>query len=82
VTSSSPTDSLSSQHHPYAYTNMAAVATNKLSNTATNLVVDSTTHLPEIINLPSSSSMLETPPTNSNTQQISTNELINIENVC
>jgi len=61
---------------------MAAVATNKLSNTATNLVVDSTTHLPEIINLPSSSSMLETPPTNSNTQQISTNELINIENVC
>jgi len=61
---------------------MAAVATNKLSNTATNLVVDSTTHLSEIINLPSSSSMLETPPTNSNTQQISTNELINIENVC
>ncbi|CAF1456438.1 unnamed protein product, partial [Adineta steineri] len=78
VTSSSSTDPSSSQHHPYAYTNMATT-TNKLSNTAaTNLVVDSTSHLPEIINVPSSSSIIET--TNSNTQQIPTNELINNDN--
>ncbi|CAF0845586.1 unnamed protein product [Rotaria sordida] len=82
VTSSSSTDSSSSQHHPYAYTNMVAAATtaNKISNTTTNLVVDSISHLPEIINVPSSSSIIETTTTNSNTQQISSNELINNEN--
>ncbi|CAF1474787.1 unnamed protein product [Adineta ricciae] len=79
VTSSSATDSSSSQHHPYAYTNMAtATQTTKLSNTPTNLLVDSTSHLPEIINVPSSSSIMEVP--NSNTQPISTNELINNDN--
>lgn len=82
MTSSSSTDSSSGQHHPYAYTNMAT-STNKITNTtpttATNLLVDSTSHLPEIINVPSSPSIIET--TNSNIQQISTNELINNENV-
>ncbi|UJR32857.1 hypothetical protein I4U23_020318 [Adineta vaga] len=57
-----------------------AGTTNKLSNTTTNLLVDSTSHLPEIINIPSSSSIIEA--TNSNTQSISTNELINNDNVC
>jgi hypothetical protein len=52
--------------------------TNKISNTPTNLVVDSTSLLPEIINVPSSSSIIETPTTNSNTSI----ELINNENVC
>ena len=81
VTSSSATDSSSSQHHPYAYTNMAAAAqTTKLSNTPANLLVDSTSHLPEIINVPSSSSIMEVP--NSHTQPLSTNELINNDNVC
>ncbi len=83
VTSSSSTDSSSGQHHPYAYTNMAT-STNKISSTTTNLVVDSTSHLPEIINVPSSPSIIETATTtiNSNIQQISANELINNENVC
>lgn len=83
MTSSSSTDSSSGQHHPYAYTNMTTITTtNKITSppTVTNLVVDSTSHLPEIINIPSSPSIIET--TNSNIQQISTNELINNENVC
>jgi len=80
VTSSSSTDSSSGQHHPYVYANMAT-STNKISNPTANLVVDSTSHLPEIINVPSSPSIIET-TTNSNIQQISSNELINNENVC
>jgi len=81
VTSSSSTDSSSGQHHPYAYTNMAT-STNKISNVTTNLVVDSTSHLPEIINVPSSPSIIETTTTNNSIQQLSSNELINNENVC
>ena len=80
MTSSTSTDSSSGQHHPYAYTNMAT-PTNKISNITTNLVVDSTSHLPEIINVPSSPSIIET-TTNSNIQQILSNDLINNENVC
>ncbi|CAF4612697.1 unnamed protein product [Rotaria sp. Silwood1] len=79
ITSSSSTDSSSSQHHPYAYTNMVTTTANKISNTTTNLVVDPISHLPEIINVPSSSSIIDT-TTNSNTQQITSNELINNEN--
>ena len=80
-------DSSSSQHHPYAYTNMAVATTNKISNTTTNLVVDSTSHLPEIINVPSSSIIESSSTCNSNnnnnnhTQQLSPNELINNDNV-
>ncbi len=60
-------------------------STNKISNVTTNLVVDSTSHLPEIINVPSSPSIIETTTTtttNNSIQQLSSNELINNENVC
>ena len=82
VTSSScnsSTDLSSSQQYPYA-TYAPSVAT---SNKSTNLVVDSTSHLPEIVNLPSSSSILESTLATSHhsAQQLSPSELINHDNV-
>lgn len=59
-----------------------ATSTAKLSNPASNLLVDSTSHLPEIINIPTSPAILEaTAIANSNIQQVSANELIANENV-
>jgi hypothetical protein len=68
---------LSSQHHPYAYTNMAT--TNKISNTQTNLLVDSISHLPQIANVSSSPpppASIESIPTNS-IQSLSPNDKSN-----
>jgi hypothetical protein len=49
------------------------------TNKTPNLIVDSTSHLPEILNVPSSSSsIIEPTTTNSNIS----NELIINENVC
>jgi peptidoglycan DL-endopeptidase CwlO len=58
--SSSPTlATLSSQHHPYAFTTMPT--TTNLSGSSANLVVDSTSHLSTILNLPPSSSSSSSP---------------------
>lgn len=83
MTSSSSTDPSSAPHHPYAYATMAtAAAAAKLSNPTNNLVVDSTSHLPEMINVSTSPTILEgTTITNGNIPGISANELINIETV-
>lgn len=81
MTSSSSTDPSSVPHHPYAYATMATAAA-KLSNPTNNLVVDSTSHLPEMINVSTSPTILEgTTITNGNIPGISANELINIETV-
>ncbi|CAF4724448.1 unnamed protein product [Rotaria socialis] len=81
MTTASSADSSSSQHHPYAYLNMVATTGNKLPNPPANLVVDSISHLPEVINVQSSSSIIESTTTNSNTQPISSNESIANENI-
>ncbi|CAF4903512.1 unnamed protein product [Rotaria magnacalcarata] len=81
MTTASSADSSSSQHHAYAYANMVATTGNKLPNPPANLVVDSISHLPELINVQSSSSIIESTTTNSNTQPISCNELITNENI-
>jgi hypothetical protein len=55
----------SSQHHSYASTNMTT--TNKISN----LVVDPTSYLPQVVSVPSSpSSFIESTITNSNNNNI------------
>ena len=61
---------LSSQHHSYASTNMTT--TNKISN----LVVDSTSHLPQIVSATIITSIIESTTTNSNniTQSLSPND--------
>jgi hypothetical protein len=85
VTSSScnsSTDSSSSQHHPYAYTTMTVPTA---MNKPNSLLVDSTSHLTEMINVPSSSILESTTATTLNSnhsiQQLSSSELINNDNV-
>ena len=59
-----------------------ATAAAKLSNPTNNLVVDSTSHLPEMINVSTSPTILEgTTITNGTIPGISVNELINTETV-
>ena len=85
VTSSScnsSTDLSSSQHHPYAYANMTMAATKP-----TTLLVDSTSHLPEMISVPPSSMVEPSGTTTANSnhhalQQPLPTDLLTSDHVC
>jgi len=67
----------SSQHHSYASTNITT--TNKISN----LVVDRTSYLPQVVSVPSSpSSFIESTITNSNNNNNIIHSLSPNDNVC